>query len=137
MIWYLTGRRNREYHRNRASTPYRDTQRCAETRQGRGHRPRGDSESVAGKPHCRQHRTRAEDQTEGAPRMNNPELIALLKRGHACADSLVWLGDRDLSAMWRECERGDWLLWYCARAGVERKLIVLAACACARLALPY
>ena len=30
-------------------------------------------------------------------------------------------------------ERGDWLLWYAARIGIDKKLIVSAACECARL----
>lgn len=38
---------------------------------------------------------------------------------------------------WQECERGDVLLRTAVRAGVARKLAVRAACACARLALPY
>ena len=34
------------------------------------------------------------------------------------------------------CQRGDWLLWLAARAGVDRRALVLAACECAELALP-
>lgn len=37
--------------------------------------------------------------------------------------------------MWRRCDRGDWLLWLAARAGVDRRLVVLAACDCAETAL--
>lgn len=43
----------------------------------------------------------------------------------------------DLETAWLECERGDWLLWFAARRGVNRKTLVLAACECARLALPH
>lgn len=35
------------------------------------------------------------------------------------------------------CERGDWLLWLAAEAGVDRRLVVLAACDVARPALVH
>lgn len=42
----------------------------------------------------------------------------------------------DWDAAWRSCPRGDWLLAIAASIDdVERPAIVLAACACARLAL--
>jgi hypothetical protein len=37
--------------------------------------------------------------------------------------------------LWAQCERADWLLWYAARVGVDRRAIVRAACACARTVL--
>jgi len=52
-----------------------------------------------------------------------------------CRESVVWMGDRTLAQAWDDCERGDWLLWLCAKAGVDKKKIVLAACGCARLVL--
>ena len=33
---------------------------------------------------------------------------------------------------WQRCPRGDWLLWLAGRAGVDRRSMVLAACAIAR-----
>lgn len=60
-----------------------------------------------------------------------------LREHDACEDAITWLGDRDDATAWRECERGDWLLWGAATAGVDRRLVVRAACACARPALPY
>jgi hypothetical protein len=42
-----------------------------------------------------------------------------------------------LQQAWDLCPRADWLLWLLARTGAERKLLTLAACACARTALPF
>lgn len=68
--------------------------------------------------------------------MTNVQTIDLLKRLGACDDATEWLGDRDLATAWRECPRGDWMLWLAASMP-DRKPVVRAACACARLALPY
>lgn len=46
---------------------------------------------------------------------------------------LDWLETRrDFASAWVECPRGDWLLWLATRLGVDRRLVVKAACACAR-----
>lgn len=29
----------------------------------------------------------------------------------ACPPALDWVGGRDLDTAWRECQRGDWLIW--------------------------
>ena len=50
---------------------------------------------------------------------------------------MEWLKDRDLERMWEECERGDWLIWFAATVGIDRKVIVRTACACAREALRF
>jgi hypothetical protein len=51
---------------------------------------------------------------------------------------LTWASTQpSRKAAWARCERGDWMLWIAARLGVDRKLVVAAACACARLALPH
>jgi len=57
----------------------------------------------------------------------------------ACKDALAWLGTiatTPIALAYRDCPRADWLLWLAGRLGVERIRIVLAACACAELALP-
>ena len=59
----------------------------------------------------------------------------LVKMG-ACEDAVAWVGDRDITAAWAECDRADWMLWLAGRV-VARKTVVLAACACARTALRY
>ena len=69
--------------------------------------------------------------------MNNPQLVEFLQKNHACPPSLEWLKSRTLAEAWEQCERGDWLLWLAAKAGVDRKRLVMAACACARLALVH
>src|ERR1700690_3372956 len=62
----------------------------------------------------------------------------------ACGPAIEWVNARkfdSLETAWAECERGDWMLWYAGKksgpVGDERrKRLVLAACGCARLALP-
>jgi hypothetical protein len=56
---------------------------------------------------------------------------------NACAPAREWVGNRTVAQAWAECSRGDWLIWWAERTGVDRRLVVRAACACARLALPY
>ena len=63
---------------------------------------------------------------------------------NACQSAVDWVKAskcRSLETAWNKCERGDWMLWYAGKkAGPvgdeKRKRLVLAACACARLALP-
>ena len=56
----------------------------------------------------------------------------------ACDEARKWcLTQPDYPTAWETCERGDWLLWLAGRIGVDRRLLVRAACACARLALPH
>src|SRR5690349_17926772 len=65
------------------------------------------------------------------------KLQTLLESMNACRYAREWIGDRTLAKAWNECPRADWLLWFAARRGVDKKKIVLAACACARLALKF
>ena len=45
---------------------------------------------------------------------------------------------KSITEFWRTCERGDWMLWMAGKTcGDDRRQLVLAACKCARLALPY
>lgn len=61
----------------------------------------------------------------------------------ACRDALEWAREQDsASSAWRDCQRGDWMLWLLGKwcgppDSPSRKKLVLAACACARLALPH
>ena len=61
----------------------------------------------------------------------------LLERLGACVEAQRWYDGRDSREAWEVCERGDWLLWVAARLGVDRKLLVLAACDCADSALRH
>ncbi len=61
----------------------------------------------------------------------------------ACSEALAW-GEQFTTPdeAWAACERGDWMLWLLGKlAGgpetASRKKLVLAACQCARFALPY
>lgn len=54
-----------------------------------------------------------------------------LKQLNACAEATDWVGSKSLSQAWKECPRGDWLLWLAGEVNVDRRLIVEAACRCA------
>lgn len=55
----------------------------------------------------------------------------------ACQDGIGWIATRrSESAAWRNCHRGDWMLWLAAKVEVCPKILTLAAAGCARLALP-
>ena len=65
-------------------------------------------------------------------------LADLLRDLRACRDARDWAAPyATVEEAWAVCPRGDWMLWLAGKMGVDRKLIVLAACACARLALPH
>lgn len=55
----------------------------------------------------------------------------------ACAEAQEWCGDRDARTAWEECPKADWLLWAAGRCGVDRRLLVLAACDCAEVVLKH
>ena len=68
--------------------------------------------------------------------MNLPDYLRSLG---ACPEAREWAaGYSTLAEAWTACERADWLLWYAGRHDdVDRRLLVRAACACARTALPH
>jgi len=61
----------------------------------------------------------------------------------ACLAAVEWLHTQpDAEIAWQQCARGDWMLWLLGKQAGKpgsdaRRPLVLAACACARLALPY
>ena len=61
----------------------------------------------------------------------------LLKELHACNEAVAWFDSRNPHRAWRECKRGDWMLWLAARLNIDRKLIVTAACDCVELSLRF
>ena len=65
------------------------------------------------------------------------EFQEYLVRIGACREARIWAGERTAQQAWDECDRADWLLWWAATEGVDRKVIVRTACACARLALRF
>ena len=60
-----------------------------------------------------------------------------LKEMSACGDAVKWVGKRGPKKAYTECNRPDWLLWYATKRGVDKKLLVLAACDCAETALQF
>ena len=61
-----------------------------------------------------------------------------LHRLGACSESLIWIEGRTPKQAWEACDRADWLLWWAAKTSVNsHQQVVLAACACARLALRH
>ena len=69
--------------------------------------------------------------------------IRPIKKMGACIEALGWAEDyNSLQEAWEVCERGDWMLWLLGKrvkkiGTLEHKKLVLIACQCARLALPY
>ena len=56
----------------------------------------------------------------------------------ACRTAVDWARTQpDAETAWQVCERADWMLWVAARLANDRRVVVAAACACARLSLPH
>jgi hypothetical protein len=61
----------------------------------------------------------------------------------ACSEAVAWAKtQKTFAAAWKTCARGDWMLWLASKLSGSpesdaRKKLVLAACACARLALKH
>jgi len=62
---------------------------------------------------------------------------AILTELAACPEAVKWAGRKTHKKAWETCKRGEWLLWIAGKVDIDRKLLVLAACACARTALKY
>jgi hypothetical protein len=71
-----------------------------------------------------------------------PNIAARIGHLGPCEEAKEWArGYTSPAKAWRECQRGDWMLWLIGKdAGPPesegRKQLVLCACECARLALP-
>jgi len=71
------------------------------------------------------------------------EWIEDIEKLGACRKALEWAKDYPtLKEAWEKCERGDWMLWLVGKylgspRSERRKILVLATCECARLALPH
>jgi hypothetical protein len=57
----------------------------------------------------------------------------------ACAEAREWArtAKGTTAQLYARCKRGDWLLWLAATAGVDRRVVTLAACAVARSTLKH
>ena len=71
--------------------------------------------------------------------MNNPKVLEMLRSYQARNELQKWAKEHGgpLQDLWRDCQRGDWLLWLAAEAGIDRHVVVETACVCARTALQY
>lgn len=52
-----------------------------------------------------------------------------------CKDAIKWAGNKSLEEAWKECHRGDWMLWWAQEAGADLRLLTLAKSQCAELIL--
>ena len=67
-----------------------------------------------------------------------PTTLDLIRDFLPCSDAAAYAAKHaDPAEAWESCERGDWLLWLAARAGVDRRDLVRASCAVARRALQH
>lgn len=53
----------------------------------------------------------------------------------ACDPAIKWAGNKSLEEAWKECHRGDWMLWWAQEAGADLRLLTLAKSQCAELIL--
>lgn len=58
--------------------------------------------------------------------MNNADLLQYLRGKNACSEAIEWIGDRDLEAAWRDCDRSVWMVWLWASTGNVRPLVKAA-----------
>jgi hypothetical protein len=68
------------------------------------------------------------------------KIVKTLSDLGACPSALDWATEKQFSsrqAAWNACKNPNHLFWFLGRTNASREKIVLAACACARLALPY
>jgi len=71
----------------------------------------------------------------------NTSTITKLRKLHACGEAVEWAETQpSFAAAWRNCQRGNWMLWLLAHTGCKQgspkhRKIVLSACDCARFGL--
>ncbi len=69
--------------------------------------------------------------------MTNEVFIGHLNRLRACRAGVRHVGDSDLATFWRESDRGDYMLWLVAAAGIARKIIAVPNCRIVRTVLYF
>ena len=71
--------------------------------------------------------------------MDNKSFVKKLKKLNACEDAVNWCVQHGGTSaeLWRDCERGDWMAWYAAKVGVDKRALVGALADCAALSLKY
>ncbi len=64
--------------------------------------------------------------------------IKKLERMNVCKGALEWLEtQKSMKTAYENCEKADWLLWLAEEIGIDRKILVSAACDCAVTSLKY
>jgi len=63
--------------------------------------------------------------------------VDLLRGLGASAEVIEWCEGRGSEEAWRDCQRGDWMLWIASKSRVDRKRIVRAICDCVEPALRF
>lgn len=63
------------------------------------------------------------------------KFIRELKDMNACTEAIKWVRENnyDMEAAWQNCNRGDWLLWYADKKGVDIKKLTLAKVKCVNM----
>lgn len=56
----------------------------------------------------------------------------LLKQLGACRESRAWMGTRSLARAYKDCQRGDWLMWFAPLVHTSPRDVALATVACVR-----
>lgn len=73
--------------------------------------------------------------------MTKEQWMDKLNKLNACSEAVRWFETQpDMETAWRDCQRGDWMLWLLGRLAVtkgDRKRMVPAVAGCARLPLKY
>ena len=74
--------------------------------------------------------------------MRTTKLDKLLSELDACSEARDWAKGKSLSVAYETCKNAEWMMWLFGRmegrqGWPKRPAIVLAACACARLALRH
>jgi hypothetical protein len=65
-----------------------------------------------------------------------------LKNLKACSAAIEWVGSRTAASAWKECKRGDWILWLIDKSNPKitlamRRKLVLCACDIAETSLKH
>lgn len=65
-------------------------------------------------------------------------MLDMLQKLDACPESIAWVSRYESPEVaLAACKRGDWMLWYAARSGVDLRRVVFVAAQCARVALSH
>lgn len=55
-------------------------------------------------------------------------LVEVIAENNACQEAVDWIAGGTIQQSWNRCDRADWLFWVASASGVDRKLVIRAAC---------